>query len=142
LAGKAIARFYIVCMRPIRPANAMLRVAFAVLFGFVSLAHGPVMAFANAHQPIMAFANEDAGSSHHHQMLLADAPHGGHQPFQPSADKPAVCYSVGCFVAVEFAPIRAPAVGFNPLEKLSPAPARTIIAVISKPADPPPRLQA
>lgn len=124
-------------MRPFRAASAVFRMAFAVMFGFVSLAHGPVM----------AFAKESASAVPHHMAVAhvsqaADGTPGDHQSSPAILHKPAVCYSFGCFVAVESTLTDAPAVYLYPLEELSPALARAIVAALLKPVDPPPRLQA
>lgn len=121
-------------MRPARAAHALLRVAFAVIFGFVSLAHGPVMAFAQRN------AVPSLPPAHHH-VIAADAAHGEHPSLPLTINRPSVCYSFGCFVAVEASLISAPAVGFDLLENLSPALARAMAATNLNPADPPPRLQ-
>jgi len=69
-------------MRSIRLANAVLRTTLAVVFGFMSLAHGPVMAFAKA----------AAGSQHHHMASPGHA-HGHDQSMPSQRDTTAICHS-------------------------------------------------
>ncbi len=114
----------------------LLRTAMAVVFGFMSLAHGPVMTFAKA-----------SPAPEHH--AAAPASHGGHHqhhavPDDQTApgehDAAPVCYAFGCFVAVDAAPVRAPAAILHSLGSVSPAPADTMLAGSIEPAVPPPRL--
>ncbi len=121
-------------MRPAGAALAFLRVAFAVTFGFVSLAHGPVMAFGQRN------AIPSLPTAHHH-VIAADAAHEEHPSLPLTTNKPSVCYSFGCFVAVEASLISASAVGFDSLGNLLPALARAMAATDLNPAEPPPRLQ-
>lgn len=118
-------------MRLTRAASTFVRATFAVVFGFVSLAHGPVMAFAAASQP-----------SAQHWMVNEQHLHASHQPAPLIPQQPSVCNSFGCFVAVEPALVSGPAVGFVLLERLSPLLVRPAVATSGDPTDPPPRLQA
>ena len=117
-----------------RPAVALRRIALAVVFGFMSLGHGPLMAFAHAR----------AAPVQHH-MISHEQTHAHHQPAaEPALLTPAMsiaCYAVGCFVSLASHAIGVPAASLTPLEKLSPTAARMIVATPVKPADPPPRLQ-
>jgi len=129
--ANVLSPFYMDGMRPIRPANALLRITLAVVFGFMSLAHGPVMGFAKAH----------VGSQHHH-MATGTHTHGHDQSMPSRPDTAAVCYSFGCFVAVAPVAIAAPRAGFALLAKLSPARAPAVVPIWPDQPDPPPRLQA
>jgi len=103
----------------------------AVVFGFMSLLHGPVMTFAKA-SPASAHASHH-GADHHHAAAAED----------PSPAKPAsapVCYAFGCFIALDAAPPRAPAAILNPIGALWPTPATALHAGDIEPAVPPPRL--
>jgi hypothetical protein len=107
--------------------------ALAVTFGFMSLTHGPVMAFVKG--------NATSG----HQTALAGDAHLHHQhdpdrsaPAMPEAV--AVCYSFGCFVAVEPPAISAPGPGLSLLGRLSPVGAAVILPTWLDQPDPPPRL--
>ena len=117
-----------------RPAVALRRIALAVVFGFMSLGHGPLMAFAHAR----------AAPVQHH-MISHEQTHIHHQPAaEPALLTPGMstaCYAVGCFVSLASHAIGVPAASLTPLEKLSPTAARMIVATLVKPADPPPRLQ-
>lgn len=106
----------------------------AVLFGFMSLVHGPVITFAKA------------GPAHHHVAAATHAAHHQHhavpdeQP--PAGEHDAVpgCYGFGCFVAVDAVPVRAPAAVLFFVGMISPAPADVLLAGTIEPAVPPPRL--
>jgi hypothetical protein len=116
-------------MRVVRTVHPLLRIALAVVFGFMSLAHGPVMGFAKA----------NAGSQHHH-MASGAYDHDRAVPLR--ANTTAVCYSFGCFIAVAPVAIAAPRAGLSLFAKLSPSLARPVLPVWPDQPDPPPRLQA
>jgi hypothetical protein len=103
----------------------------AVVFGFMSLFHGPVMTFAKA---------SPAPAHHvgHHVVHHHGAPAQDSQPAKP--DSAPVCYAFGCFIALETVALRAPAAIFNPIGALSPARAEALRAEDIEPAVPPPRL--
>jgi len=119
-------------MVPMRaPGRGFLRTAMAVVFGFMSLMHGPVMTFAKA-SPASAHVSHH-GADHHHAAPAED----------PSPAKPAsapVCYAFGCFIALDAVPLRAPAAVLNPIGALSSAAAAALHAGDIEPAVPPPRL--
>jgi len=130
-------------MRSLRTANALLRVILAVIFGVMSLAHGPVMAFATPKTPVASHAMT-AGpvAAHHHHH--ATPPVGGQQEHQaaPVHEGAAICYAAGCFTAVAPALVGAPDSLFSLLGQLRAAPARALLPAILDPLVPPPRLQA
>jgi len=113
------------------PGRGLLRTAMAVVFGFMSLVHGPVMTFAKA-GPAPAHHASHHGA--HHQAAPAD----DSQPAK--ADSPPACYAFGCFIALDAVALRAPAAILNPIGALSPAPAGALLAEDIEPAVPPPRL--
>jgi hypothetical protein len=116
----------------------LLRALFALTFGFVSLAHAPVMAFAkSASAPAASYA-------HHHAAPAAPSHHTRHQDAIPPAagDNGACNHAFGCFLTVAPVTVTPPIVDFRLLDTLWPALARQILAALPEPADPPPRLQA
>jgi hypothetical protein len=132
-------------MRPVCTTSALFRVVLAVAFGFMSLGHAPVMAFAKTHQSTAVVQAEHQ----HHQA----APRGQHDPAQMSMDRatapdghdtqcPAVCSAIACFVMISPAAAGAPAsLLLLPLGKLLPEPARAMLPAGPDPLLPPPRLQ-
>ena len=114
------------------PGRGLLRAAMAVVFGFMSLVHGPVMTFAKA-SPAPAHHASPHGAHHHHAAAAEES-----QPAKP--DSPPVCYAFGCFIALDALALREPAAILNPIGVLSPAPADTLRAEDIEPAVPPPRL--
>lgn len=119
-------------MPPMRTrGRGLLRTAMAVVFGFMSLVHGPVMTFAKASPAPAHHANHHA--VHHHE-----APGHDSQPAQPDATP--VCYAFGCFIALDAMAVRAPAAILNPIGALSPARTDALHAGDIEPAVPPPRL--
>ena len=129
-------------MRSLRTANALLRVTLAVIFGVMSLAHGPVMAFAETSAPAShAMAPGPVAAHHHHG---AAQPVAGQQEHlaAPAHEGAAICYAAGCFVAVAPVPVGAPDSLFSLLGQLRAAPARALLPAILDPLVPPPRLQA
>lgn len=122
-------------MRAHTPTNVLFRTAIAVLFGLMSLLHGPVMTFAKA-----------GAAPSHHAMHASHAEHGHHgvpekdsQPAGPGAAP--VCYAFGCLIAVESLPVRVLATVLEPIGRMSPGTADTMLAADIEPAVPPPRLQ-
>jgi hypothetical protein len=112
------------------------------LFGFMSLAHGPVMAFApqqapqaglQSAQPVQQILHQIQPSAHN-GVEAADHAHNHHTAAS-------VCYATGCFVAM--APILVAALDNipAPLQQLRPATAQAIVPAALDPCDPPPRLQ-
>src|SRR4051794_5809236 len=100
-------------MRKHRTINGLLRMALAVVFGFMSLLHGPVMTFAMA-----APAHHDmprSHSAHHHQGAR---PQDDPQPIERGTIP--VCYALGCFVAVESLPAGTPGAPLELMGTLAP----------------------
>jgi len=129
-------------MRPFRAFGPSFRIVIAVLFGFMSLAHGPVMAFAQEkapqaiqHQPPAQHAGPHAA------MPGADAP-APHHAGAAATGTTALCYGIGCFVVVAPLPAGAPASDLIELQELVPAPAHAFVSAEPDPSVPPPRLQA
>jgi hypothetical protein len=109
-------------------AGKFVRLCFVVLFGSMSLMHGPVMAYSGHHAP----AHESHGTRHH-----------GHDDVGPAAPAgPASCNSFACFLAVEPA-----AIATRPLQRvlfgiMSQVPTEQLHAVAARPDLPPPRCQS
>lgn len=131
-------------MRPVRTANVLFRATLAVVFGFMSLSHDPVMAFAKANAPLAAHEMmTELVAGHHHHPALRTLANDRNEQLAPQTHKDvAICYSAGCFVVVAPVSIGAPAVLFSLLEQLRAAPARGMVPAILDPLVPPPRLQA
>jgi hypothetical protein len=111
----------------------LLRTAIAVVFGFMSLVHGPVMTFAKG----------TAGSAHH--GVNAGGPHHAAPVDDPAPAEPAsapVCYAFGCFIGLDAVALAVPAATLSPTGPLFPAPAAALRAGDIEPAVPPPRLHA
>jgi hypothetical protein len=110
-------------------AGKFVRLCFVVLFGTMSLMHGPVMAYSGHH---MSAAHESHGARHH-----------GHDDVDPAAPaEPASCNSFACFLAVEPVPIVS-----RPLQRvlfgiMSQVPTEQLDAVAARPDLPPPRCQS
>ena len=121
---------YISSMHP--RGIGLIRTAIAVVFGFMSLFHGPVMTFAKARPASLHQASHH--STHHHAPPARDS-----QPVQP--DSAPVCYAFGCFIALNAGAIRGPVAILNPIGALVPARADTLRAGAIEPPVPPPRLQ-
>ena len=135
--AKAAIGPHMACMHLGQPANALVRTAVAVVFGFMSLWHGPIMSFAKAN-PDAAHHVVNAGddiAKHHH-------PAAHEQQSAPSVpDVVPVCYALGCFVALESLAIDAPVANLTAIGTLSPAPAHAMVPAYLGPANPPPRRQ-
>jgi len=125
-------------MRPVRTANALLRLILAARFAITSLGHGPIMAFAAAKAPGAAHEiTAGPAAGHHHGAAQAAA-----GSLSPAHERAAICYPAGCFLAV--APV---AVGITDspaclLGRLRAAAERPLIASIPDPLVPPPRQRA
>jgi len=105
--------------------------AIAVVFGFMSLFHGPVMTFAKASPAPAHPMSHHVG--HHNAPPAQDS-----QPAK--SDSAPVCYAFGCFIALHAVALRAPAAIFNSIGVLSPALAEALHPADIEPAVPPPRL--
>lgn len=123
---------------------ALLRAAFAVVFAFVSLAHGPVMTFAQAHGG--ALHHQDRHHQDHAEAGAAAHLHGHHGVNADARSVPplpdAICYSVGCFASLASPVAGDPDVIRTPAGKLLPPAVRALLPATMDPAEPPPRLQA
>jgi hypothetical protein len=120
-------------MRSIRPTNALLRYALALVFALVTLAY----------QPAMALAKSSAGHPHHatiSQPAEVDHTAGGHDHSAPS-EQTTICIGGACCTVVAPAAIVAPDCSTTMLGQLEPLPSRPMIAEPPDPAVPPPRLQ-
>ena len=120
--------------------RGLLRAAIAAVFGFMSLAHGPVMTFAKG-APAPAHHVMNAGAPHHgidhgHHAAPVDSA----SPAEPASTP--VCYAFGCFIGLDAVALGAPAATLSPIGTLFPAPAAALLAGDIKPAVPPPRLHA
>ena len=128
-------------MVPMRThGRGLLRTAIAVVFGFMSLVHGPVMTFAKA-APAPAHHVMNAGG----RIMAIITTITPRLSIDPSPAEPAsapVCYAFGCFIALDAVAPGAPAASLNPIGTLFPAPAAALLAGDIEPAVPPPRLHA
>jgi hypothetical protein len=115
--------------------NGLLRTAVAVMFGLMSLLHGPVMTFAKPAAVPAHHAMNASHTGHHHNTAPQDDP----QPVEPGTMP--VCYAFGCLIAVESLPVRVPAAVLEPIGTLAPGIANAMLAADVEPAVPPPRLQ-
>jgi|SRR5688572_19150888 hypothetical protein len=121
---------YIPAMRT--RGRGLLRTAIAVVFGFMSLVHGPVMTFAKASPAPAQHVNPHG--AHHHPTPAQDS-----LPVQP--DSAPVCYAFGCFTALDAVAVAAPTAILNPIGALLPARTKALRAGNIEPAVPPPRHQ-
>jgi|SRR5687767_645194 hypothetical protein len=131
-------------MQLLRPANALLRVTLAVIFGVMSLAHGPVMAFAKANTPAAVHDMAAGPLAAHHHHPAATQPVSGQQehPVASAQEDATICHAAGCFTVVAPVLVGAPDSLFSLLGQLRAAPARALLPAILDPLVPPPRLQA
>ena len=106
-------------------AITVLRLCFIVLFGTMSLLHGPVMTFSGAHAAT-------AVDQH--------AAHDCHEDQAPPA-KHAECNAFACFMAVEPLPIVARPLHPILFAVMAATPMTALEPLRSAPALPPPRLQ-
>jgi hypothetical protein len=115
------------------PVVTLLRLCFVVLFGAMSLMHGPVMTFSGAHAAMAA--------AHAHAEPATAAEPDCHEDHAPPA-KHAECSAFACFMAVEplpvitrpLTPVLFAVMAATPMTALDPVP--------STPALPPPRVQS
>jgi hypothetical protein len=131
-------------MEPRSTARRTIRMAFAMLFGAMSLAHGPVMAATHeAPNPVAAPAPPITmqHNGHHHGMDHA-AHHAMPAMDEPGSPGPATCYSFACFLAVASPQVVTPVASLVLLGQLRAHPPYAGSPVVLEPADPPPRLQS
>jgi len=118
-------------------ASALLRLCFVVLFGTMSLMHGPVMTYSGAHAHTMGAQGSDA----HH---MAGHDHAGHDSARDPAShaEHATCNAFACFTAVEPLPVtsRPPCPILFAIMTSAPAPA--LEPLLTTPDLPPPRSQS
>jgi len=114
----------------------------AMVFGFMSLGHGPVMSFAKA-DDMAAHSMHGHSAAHHHAMAAEHAmPADETAPGTASPDvSPAGCQAFGCFVLMSPACVAAATVIAILLDTLAPQPVEQIVPAAQEPADPPPRPQ-
>jgi hypothetical protein len=118
-------------------ASALLRLCFVVLFGTMSLMHGPVMTYAGAHAHTHTTAAQGSDAPD-----MATHDHGGHDgahdPAPPA--KHATCNAFACFTAVEPLPVtsRPPCPILFAIMAAAPAPA--LDPLLTTPDLPPPRI--
>lgn len=134
-------------MKPARTAGRCLRFAIAMVFGFMSLGHGPIMTFAHAAKPGTATHASAHGSTpapaHHHDAAAGHGHHGHDAPAPDpatAAHETTNCNAFGCFITVGAAAIEPPPQAMMPIGKLLPPPAPASQPAFTEPADPPPRL--
>lgn len=109
----------------------------AMLFGFMSLGHGPIMTFAHAgkHDATVTAVQHHDGASHHGHGLGCDEPAS-----EPLAADRSACNPFGCFITVGAADVEPPPQAMTPIGKLVPPPLPAALPGFTEPADPPPRL--
>jgi len=117
-------------------AMTALRLSFIVLFGAMSLLHGPVMTFSGAHASTPA-AHQQAGHPDHDSHHAAPDCHDHHAP----AAGHVPCNAFACFMAIE--PMSAMV---RPLHAvlfaiMAAAPMSALDPARTAPALPPPRFQ-
>ncbi len=114
-------------------AVTMLRLCFVVLFGAMSLLHGPVMTFSGAHA---------AGTVQHqhaesHEAAVPDC----HKDEAPPA-KHTACNAFACFMAVEPLPVTPRPLTPLLFAVMAATPMTALDPVSTAPALPPPRLHS
>ncbi len=109
-----------------------VRLCFIVVFGAMSLMHGPVMAY-SGHRHIMA-AHDSHGAGH--------PGHGHSNRDHGKPAEPPMCNGFACFIAVEPIPTNArPPYGIL-FGVMTLVPTELLHAVAARPDLPPPRLQS
>jgi hypothetical protein len=116
-------------------ASALLRLCFVVVFGTMSLMHGPVMTFSGAHAQTIAAHDVHAGDMAAHDHAGHD---GGHDPAPPA--KHATCNAFACLTAVEPPPVSARPLHPILFAIMAAAPASALDPVRTTPDLPPPRI--
>jgi hypothetical protein len=118
-------------------AITALRLSFILLFGAMSVMHGPVMTFSTAHASAPAGHHQPAQSDHDSHHAVPDC----HDDQTPPA-KHARCNAFACLVAVEPLPVTARALSSILFAVMAAAPMTSIDPLGIVPALPPPRLQS
>jgi hypothetical protein len=111
----------------------LLRLCFVVLFGAMSLMHGPVMTFSGAHAAIAA--------PHAHGSPSIEAVPDCHEDQAPPA-KHAECGAFACLMAVEPFPVIARPLIPVLFAVMAATPMTAFDPVRTAPALPPPRFQS
>jgi len=118
-------------------AMTWLRLCFVVLFGAMSIMHGPVMTFAVAHSA------GPADTAHSGAERFGDAGHSVpdcHEDQAP-ATKHGQCNAFACLMAVEPPPVAARPLRTILFAEMAAGPDTLFDPVRTAPALPPPRLQ-
>ena len=123
-----------------RPASTLLRLCFIVLFGAMSLMHGPVMTFSGAHMAVNAAVNAAMAVAHAHAGPASVSEPDCHENQAPPA-KHAECNAFACFTAVEPLPVIARPLTPVLFAVMVATPMTALDPVPTAPALPPPRLQ-
>lgn len=110
----------------------LLRLCLVVMFGSMSLMHGPVMTFSGSHMAI---------ATHPHAGSAAAVEPDCHADEVPSA-KHAMCNAFGCLIAVEPLPITTRALIPVLFAVMAAAPMTALDPLPTAPALPPPRFQS
>jgi hypothetical protein len=129
----------------LRPAaNVVVRTILAVLFGFMSLFHGTVMAATNGNPSAVGHV---MAAAQHAETTDSHGVGHNHTAHQQQQSKPAMpdtapsCYGVGCFIVLgSFGPL-TPVASIRPIATLSPTIARAMVSAQLDPVLPPPRIQ-
>ena len=133
-------------MRCGRSANAIVSCGLAILFGFMSLFHGTVMAVAKGNPAAARYAM--AAAAHH--LVTTDSHAAAHQHHNAADQQQAVpampdaapsCYGVGCFIVLDSVAPLPPAASNRPIATLSPAISSALVPVQPDLIIPPPRIQ-
>jgi hypothetical protein len=113
-----------------RPVVTVLRICFVVLFGAMSLLHGPVMTFSTAHA---------VGTGHQHAEAAEAALPDCHEEAAPAPGHTA-CNAFACFMAVEPLPVMVRPITPLLFATMAATPATALDPVSTAPTLPPPRL--
>jgi hypothetical protein len=125
-------------MRSLRHSHVQLRLAFVAIFAFVSLIHGPAMAMAVAAGSPHAVHTMGVSNTHHHHDHGAPGTPDEQLANEMPADG-ALCPMLGCSMALGPTAPQA-AITWRAIGRIEARPFLALRAVISEPADPPPRL--
>ncbi|MGD9923506.1 MAG: hypothetical protein AB7V13_18985 [Pseudorhodoplanes sp.] len=114
----------------------ILRLFFVLLFGAMSLMHGPVMTFSGAYASAQASLQQAGHSGHVSHHAVPDC-HDDQTP--PARHVP--CNAFACFMAVEPLPIMARPPHPILFAIMAATPTPSLDPMLTAPALPPPRLQ-
>jgi hypothetical protein len=124
-------------MQALRNANPFVRTAIAVMFGFMSLVHSPLMAFAKSE-----LHKQQTVSAHHRMHPVQSGHDDNHHQLPPSPDQATLCNGIGCFSVIFVSAISAPPAQLILLDTLAPGAPPPLHSVLPVPLDRPPRLQS